>query len=110
MDFIFPPTLLIEIGTFLSSECHFGISLLFSLYLRHGFCSESEQPEGNRVKQFHLFDLIILASPSELCFNRHYTTQNPVGVSLFTSVCYDGEFIWDIFAEVLICIVLSDVT
>ena len=42
LDFIFPPTLLIEIGTFPSSECHFGISLLFSLYLRHGFRSESE--------------------------------------------------------------------
>ena len=26
-------------------------SLLFSLYLRHGFCSESEQPDGNRVKR-----------------------------------------------------------
>lgn len=63
---------------------NFDTPLPFSLYLLHGFCSESEQPEGNRVKQFHLFDLIILASLSELCFNRHYTTQNPVGVSLFT--------------------------
>ena len=51
LDFIFPPTLLIEIGTFLLSKFHFGISLLFSLYLRHGFCSESEQPDGNRVKE-----------------------------------------------------------
>ena len=26
------------------------IPLLFSLYLRHGFCSESEDVIGNRVK------------------------------------------------------------
>ena len=51
---------------FPSSGCHFGISLPFSLYLRHGFRSESEQSDGNRVKRsffenspnFHFLDAI----------------------------------------------------
>ena len=36
---------------FASSGCKFGTPLLFSLYLRHSFCSDSEDVEGNRVKE-----------------------------------------------------------
>ena len=34
---------------FASSGCQFGNRLPFSHYLRHGFCSESEDVEANRV-------------------------------------------------------------
>ena len=36
---------------FASSGWLFGTPLLFSIYLRHGFCSESEDVEANRVKK-----------------------------------------------------------
>ena len=42
---------IVNLTLFRSGGYQIDTCLPFSLYLRHGFCSESEQPDRNRVKQ-----------------------------------------------------------
>ena len=49
-QYILQTNLSVSLDTFSLNPIHSLNPLLFSLYLRHCFCSESEQLQGNRVK------------------------------------------------------------
>ena len=68
------------------SGCHFGISLPLSLYLRHGFCPESEQPDGNRVN--HPFMYIRQKFFCELTYPSLYISLVIHLLKICTLLCY----------------------